>query len=353
MEVSGARRFDHDQPFRFEHGGELPRFHLAYETWGTLNEARDNAILLHTGLSGSSHARSHADNPEAGWWEGFIGPGLALDTDKHFVICSNVLGGCFGSTGPRSPDSHGRPWAMRFPILTIKDMVRAQLLLLDHLGVDRLHAAVGSSLGGMQALALAAEAPERVGRIASISAAVRCYPLAIAMRFAQRTAVMNDPAWKGGDYYGDKPPCTGLKIARQMGTISYRSGPEWDERFGRARRATGAPTFGVDYEVESYLDHQSSKFCKEYDANSYLYVSKAMDMFDVGDELEGFSGDALVLGVTSDLLFPVWQQREIAHVLESGGSDVTYVELDAPHGHDTFLVLVDEVGEPLRRFLDG
>jgi homoserine O-acetyltransferase len=164
---------------------------------------------------------------------------------------------------------------------------------------------------------------------------------------------MNDPDWRAGDYYGGQPPCTGLKTARQMGTISYRSGPEWDERFGRDRRAEGPPTFGIDYEVESYLDHQGSKFCREYDANSYLYISKAMDMFDVGEAIAGFDGPSLVIGVTSDLLFPVWQQREVAHLLEQSGSDVTYVELDAPHGHDTFLVLVDEVGEPLRRFLLG
>jgi homoserine O-acetyltransferase len=352
MEIPGTQKFRHERPFRFDSGGELPGFVLAYETWGTLNEARDNAVLLHTGLSASSHARSHEDNREPGWWEEFVGPGLALDTDRFFVICTNVLGGCFGTTGPASKDPDGRPWAMRFPILSVGDMVRAQLLLLDHLGIERLHASLGSSLGGMQSLALAAEAPDRVARVGSFSAAARCYPLAIAMRFAQRTAVMSDPNWKNGDYYDGLPPCTGLKIARQMGTISYRSGPEWDERFGRARKE-GPPTFGVDFEVESYLDHQGSKFCQEYDANSYLYVSKAMDLFDVTDSVHRFTGPTLVIGVTSDLLFPVWQQREVAHVMEQAGADVTYLELDAAHGHDTFLVLVDEVGDPVKRFLEA
>jgi len=351
MEVPGTHHFEHRERFRFEHGGELPSFRLAYETWGTLNEAKDNAVLLHTGLSASSHAKSHANNDTPGWWEDFIGPGLALDTDRFFVICVNVLGGCFGSTGPSSKDPSGRAWAMRFPILTVGDMARTQLLLLDHLGIEKVHCSLGSSLGGMQSLALVAAAPERVGRVGSISSSSRCYPLAIAMRFAQRTAVMSDPDWKSGDYYGGKRPCTGLKIARQMGTISYRSGPEWDERFGRARQA-GPPTFGVDFEVESYLDYQGSKFCKEYDANSYLYVSKAMDMFDVADELHTFTGPSLVIGVTSDLLFPVWQQREVANLLENAGGDVTYVEVDAPHGHDTFLVLVDEVGGPIKAFLE-
>jgi homoserine O-acetyltransferase len=353
MERTGFHLFEHDETFTCEHGGELPGFVLAYETWGELDEDKGNAILLHTGLSASSHARSHAADESKGWWEEFIGPGAALDTDRFFVICTNVLGGCFGSTGPWSTNPRTqRRFAMDFPVLTVPDMVRAQLLLLDHLGIDKLHASVGSSLGGMQSLALVAVAPERAGRVASISAASQSYPLAIAMRFAQRTAVMTDRDWRNGDYYDHSPPCTGLKVARQMGTISYRSGPDWDLRFGRKRVADGPARFGVDFEVESYLEHQGRKFCAQYDANSYLYISKAMDLFDVTDRLGSFAGRSLIMGVTSDLLFPVWQQREVAKLLEDAGGDVTYIELDAPHGHDTFLVLVDEVGSPLRHFLE-
>jgi homoserine O-acetyltransferase len=352
MAEPGYSLFRSDEPFTCEHGGVLPGFQLAYETWGTLDATASNAILLHTGLSASSHAKSNAADPSSGWWEEFIGPGAALDTDRFFVICTNVLGGCFGSTGPASLNpATERRWAMELPVLTVSDMVAAQLRLLDELGIERLHASVGSSLGGMQSLAVAHMAPSRVANIVSISAAAACYPLAIAMRFAQRTAVMSDPAWRNGDYYDHKAPCVGLKVARQMGTISYRSGPDWDLRFGR-KRADGPPTFGVDFEVESYLDHQGRKFCKEYDANSYLYVSKAMDLFDVTDGLSGFRGNALVMGVTSDLLFPVWQQREAAKLLEDAGVDTTYIELDAPHGHDTFLVLVDEVGAPIKHMLE-
>lgn len=210
--VSGYRTFERPEPFPCHWGGVLPRFELAYETWGTLSERRDNAILLHTGLSASSHARSHERNPDPGWWEEFIGPGLALDTNRFYVICSNLLGGCYGSSGPRSPDPEtGRPYGTRFPILTVGDMVRAQLLLLDHLEIERLHAAVGASLGGMQSLEIAASAPERVGRLVSISAALCSYPQSIAIRFVQRQALMADPDWAGGHYYGASFPHRGQR----------------------------------------------------------------------------------------------------------------------------------------------
>jgi len=266
--VSGYATFHHPQPFRCEWGGELPEFTLAYETWGTLSPARDNAVLLHTGLSASSHARSHRSNPSPGWWEEFIGPELAIDTNRFFVICSNLLGGCYGSTGPASTDPRtGRPYAADFPILTVGDMVRAQLALLDHLGIARLHASSGASLGGMQSLLLAALAPERVGRVITISAALRSHPQSIALRFVQRQAVMADSDWRGGRYYGLCFPHRGQKIAREIGTITYRSGPEWQDRFGRARTAEGAvPRLDEDFEVERYLAHQGEKFCLQYDA---------------------------------------------------------------------------------------
>jgi homoserine O-acetyltransferase len=351
--VSGYETFHYGQNFHCEWGGVLPEFTLAWESWGELSAARDNVILLHTGLSASSHARSHGRNPHPGWWEGFVGPGLAIDTDRYYVVCTNLIGGCYGSTGPSSthPQS-GRPYATDFPIITVRDMVRAQLLLLDHFGVDRLHASVGASLGGMQSLMLAALAPERVGRIVSISAAACSHPQSIAMRFVQRQAVMADPDWREGHYYGESFPHRGLRVAREMGTITYRSGPEWMERFGRQRAKGETPRLEEDFQVESYLAYQGDKFCLQYDPNSYLYISKAMDLFDMtspenGEEsaakISEITAPALILGVKSDILFPVWQQRELAHLLEEAGNAVTYVELDSPYGHDTFLIELDRL----------
>lgn len=214
--VSGYEVYHHDQPYALDYGGHLPSFDLAYETWGTLNADRSNVVLLHTGLSASSHAHSSPANPAEGWWEKFIGPGRALDTNKFFVICTNVLGGCYGSTGPASADpSDGRPYATRFPVLSIFDMVRAQFHLLDSLGIERLYASVGSSMGGMQSVAAAHIAPERVGRVVSISATARSSPSSIAMRYAQRSVLMADPNWKRGFYYDDLPPHTGMKLARR------------------------------------------------------------------------------------------------------------------------------------------
>lgn len=357
--VSGYRTFERREPFPCHWGGVLPRFELAYETWGTLSERRDNAILLHTGLSASSHARSHERNPDPGWWEEFIGPGLALDTDRFYVICSNLLGGCYGSTGPSSPDLEtGRPYGTRFPILTVGDMVRAQLLLLDHLEIERLHAAVGASLGGMQSLEIAARAPERVGRLVSISAALCSYPQSIAIRFVQRQALMADPDWAGGHYYGARFPHRGQRVAREIATITYRSGLEWRERFGRRRRSDGPPRLDEDFQVESYLAHQADKFCLQYDANSYLYISKAMDLYDLLEEDErGVPVDrircpALVIGVTTDVLFPIWQQRELAEALEKRGVRVHYQEIDAPYGHDTFLIERERVGGAVKAHLE-
>jgi homoserine O-acetyltransferase len=359
--VSGYETFHSAQPFTCEWGGVLPEFTLAYETWGERSPSGDNCVLIHTGLSASSHARSHARNSNPGWWEDFIGPGAALDTDRYHIICTNVLGGCYGSTGPASPrPDNGEPWATDFPIVGVNDMVRAQILLLDHLGIDKLHAAIGASLGGMQSLALAALAPERVGRIVSISAAIRSYPQSIALRFVQRQALMSDPAWRDGRYYGISFPYRGQKVAREIGAITYRSGPEWEKRFGRERIAETTPRLDEDFQVESYLVHQGEKFCLQYDANSYLYISKAMDLFDLTTldaegqpYIENITCPSQVIGVTSDVLFPIWQQREVARYLRKNDAPVTYLEIDAPYGHDTFLVERETVGSAVKEFLEA
>jgi homoserine O-acetyltransferase len=379
-------------------GGTLPRFHLAYETWGRLGAARDNAILLSTGLSPSSHARSHPGSPEPGWWEAFIGPGLALDTDRFFVICANVLGGCYGSTGPSSIDPRaGRPFALGFPTLTIEDMAASQRLLVASLGIEKLHAAVGSSMGGMQALAYAAEYPDEVSKLVAISASGRSYPWSIAIRFVQRQAILADPEWKGGHYTAARPPLHGLRVARELGMISYRGMGEWLPRFGRERaepspipepdrgdsagadaEASGAPTgreslriaprpgasaahahrFDVEFQVESYLGHAADKFVRVYDANSYLYISKAMDLFDLGEGQPSYEAgiariraSSLIVGVPSDLLFPIDLQKDLARILRQAGRECRFELLDSPHGHDSFLIEVDPLTTILRPFL--
>ena len=276
--------FHCNKPLLLDWGGVLPEFDVAYETWGRLNEDKSNAILLHTGLSASSHAHSTDQNPKPGWWEKFIGPGAPIDTDKYFVICTNVLGSCYGSTGPSSIDpSDGKVYATRFPILTVEDMVRAQFRLLDHLGVTKLYASVGSSMGGMQSLAAGVLFGERIGKIVSISGCARSHPYSVAMRHTQRQVLMMDPNWARGFYYGSIPPHTGMKLAREVATVTYRSGPEWEKRFGRRRAdASKPPALCPDFLIETYLDHAGEKFCLEYDPNSLLYVSKAMDLFDLG-----------------------------------------------------------------------
>ncbi|KAJ7068510.1 Alpha/Beta hydrolase protein [Mycena amicta] len=393
----------------------LPTFDVAYETWGTLSPAKDNAILLHTGLSASSHAASTASNPSEGWWEKFIGPGKPLDTDKFFVICTNVIGGCYGSTGPSSMDPDtGVPYATHFPVLSIFDMVRAQFRLLDHLGVQKLYASVGSSMGAMQSLAAGWLHPERVGKIVSISGTARSSPSSVAMRYAQRSVLMADPNWNNGFYYDGLPPHTGMKLARQIATITYRSGPEWDARFGRQMRPLPAdatpsiprvPALCPDFLIETYLDHQGEQFCLKYDANSLIYISKAMDLFDmtapaldalrIPEATSNVSSSApvnnnpprphstshskshppptnppahlpalaeglaplvqiptLVLGVQSDILFTIEQQREVVDALRLAGNErVVYYELGGVWGHDTFLLDVLNVGGAIRGFL--
>lgn len=358
--VSGYQVFRSPDPFACQWGGKLPELQIAFETWGELDASKSNAVLLHTGLSASSHAHSQPNNAQPGWWEEFIGEGKAIDTRRWFVICTNILGGCYGTTGPSSIDPRsGTPYGPDFPIITVGDMVRAQALLLDHLGIRRLHASIGASLGGMQSLMLAAIAPERVARVVSISACSLSHPMSIAMRFVQRQALMADPAWAGGRYQGVSFPRTGMKVAREIGTITYRSGPEWEKRFGRKRSTEGPPTLAADFEVESYLEYQGEKFCEQYDPNSYLYVSKAMDLFDLGegfdrheDGVARVKSPALVIGVLSDILFPSWQQRDLARMLANAGTPVTHVEIDAPYGHDTFLIDVPRVGGAIREHLE-
>ncbi|RUS82940.1 hypothetical protein EGW08_009277 [Elysia chlorotica] len=361
--TTGYKVFRSMKPFHLKlNKGVLPQIDVAYETWGELNKERNNAIIVLAGMSASSHARSSVENMRPGWWERFVGPGCAVDTSKFFVICPNNFGGCYGSSGPSSINElTGKPYGTTFPIISLEDMTNALFLLLDHLGIDRLYAAVGSSLGGMLSLQSAASYPHRVGRLVSISACAQSHPSSIAMRYLQRKCIMVDPNWNKGHYYDQAYPKIGMKLAREIATITYRSGPEWGKRFGRGRISEDesvslCPTFLI----ESYLEHQGESFSTIYDPNSLLYISKAMDMYDIGEGFdsleEGMSRvkcPVMVIGVQTDILFPIWQQRQMARALQdSGNEQVTFYELNSLYGHDTFLLDLNGVGAAVKGFLE-
>ncbi len=333
--------------------GELNSPVIAYEQWGSLNSDRSNAVLIFTGLSPSAHAASSPKDPSTGWWEDMLGPDKPIDTNRYFVVCVNSLGSCFGSTGPASIDPNtGQPYRLRFPMLSIEDIANAGALLLDHLGIQRLHTVVGASMGGMTALAFAMLHNQRSEGFVSISSAARSMPFSIALRSLQRELVRSDATWQNGQYDHNTPPDGGMRLARKLGMITYRSSQEWSERFGRERATSeidpGHP-FGIDFEVESYLDAQAMKFTGAFDANCYLYLSRAMDLFDAADHggsvAKGLSmvkaERALVIGVVSDFLFPVCQQQELAEGLQEQGINVNYAELESIQGHDSFLVDMD------------
>lgn len=343
--------------FALESGRSIERPVTAFETWG--ERSGDNAILLATGLSPSAHAARHDPGDEPGWWEEMVGPGKPIDTERWFVVCCNVLGGCHGSTGPSSLDSrNGQPYAMDFPIVTLRDMMRLQRELLSHLGVERLHAVIGSSMGGMLALEFAALFPEAVGRLIAISASGMTHPFAIALRHVQRRAVMLDPAWRGGRYYDKGQPAEGLSLAREIGTITYRSDVEWTNRFGRAWHGGEQFDFSGRFEIESYLQHQGEKYPRSYDANSYLYLSRAMDLHDLGRDRGGLVGGvgrirarALLIGVTTDVLIPVFEIDELADAFVQTGNPAELHVLDIETGHDSFLIHPDAFGPPIAEFL--
>ena len=326
---------------------------IAYETWGELDAAADNAVLIFTGLSPSAHVASSPNDPSPGWWEGMVGADKPIDTHRLFVVCINSLGSCFGSTGPASIEPlTGCPYRLSFPVLELEDIARAGAAVLDHLGIERLHTVIGPSMGGMTALAFCALYPERARRLLSISSAARSQPFSIALRSLQREIIRRDPAWNGGNYTDDAPPVTGMQLARKLGMITYRSAAEWEQRFGRERitdeRTTGDP-FCIDFEVESYLENHARKFTGSFDANCYLYLSRAMDLFDIADHggsvADGLARlqleSAMVIGVETDFLFPLHQQSELAQGLQTGGTDTRFHALPSIQGHDSFLVDMD------------
>ncbi|HSN78417.1 MAG TPA: homoserine O-acetyltransferase [Anaerolineae bacterium] len=358
--------FAQDEPFRLESGATLSPVTLAYETYGHLNAQRSNALLVCHALSGGAHAAGYLSPDEAqpGWWDDCIGPGKAFDTDRYFVICSNVLGSCYGSSGPSSIDpATGEPYGLHFPVVTIGDMVRAQVRLLDHLGIDRLLAAAGGSMGGMQVLEWAAHHPQRLRAAIPIATTARHSPMLIAFSEVGRQAIYADPAWNQGDYYGNgKRPDAGLSVARMVGHITYLSEQSMHEKFGR--RLQGRERYGyefqTEFEIESYLKHNGDKFTRRFDANSYLYVTKALDYFDLAGRHDGSLAAAfadsenlafLVISFTSDWLYPSYHSKELVKALTAAGCDVTYLDIESSWGHDAFLVEVETMTRLLGSFL--
>lgn len=352
------------QPLALDGGGELASPQIAFETYGELNEDRSNAILLCHALTGDQYVASpHPVTGKPGWWERMVGPGKPIDTNRYHVVCANVIGSCMGSSGPASEASDGKPYAMRFPVITIRDMVRALVALLDELGIERLHAVVGGSMGGMQALSLAANWRDRAARVLVIASTSRHSAQNIAFHELGRQAIMADPNWQQGDYYDSaKQPDAGLAVARMAAHITYLSEEALTGKFGRNLQDREAKSFGfdADFQVESYLRYQGSGFTRRFDANSYLYITRAMDYFDLAEEHGGKLADAFagtsarfcLVSFDSDWLYPTSESRHVVRALNAAGAAVSFVELSAPHGHDSFLLDVPALDRVVKGFLE-
>src|SRR5215211_238965 len=359
-------RFGPDKPLRLDASVELAPFQIAYQTYGTLNAERSNTVLICHALTGDQHvANIHPITQKSGWWETMVGPGRPIDTERFFVICPNVIGACMGSTGPASTNPKtGKPWGLDFPVTTIRDMVRAQAMLLDHLGIDSLFSIAGGSMGGMQVLQWAASYPDRVFSALPIATATRHSAQNIAFHEVGRQAVMADPEWRQGRYFEHgSDPRRGLAVARMGAHITYLSDAALHRKFGRKFQDRANPTFSfdADFEVESYLRHQGSTFVERFDANSYLYLTRAMDYFDLAADCNGVVANAFkgadtrfcVVSFTSDWLFPTSESRAIVHALNASGVRVSFAEIVTDKGHDAFLLDEPELFGIVRGFLDA
>ncbi|HVR88401.1 MAG TPA: homoserine O-acetyltransferase [Candidatus Limnocylindria bacterium] len=371
------------EPLGLDSGATLAPVRIAYETYGRLSASRDNVILVCHALSGDAHAAGWSDDPDApttvdgvgaaqrargglGWWDGMIGPGKAFDTDRYFVVCSNLIGSCRGSTGPGSIDTRsGREYGASFPVLTVADMVRAQRLLLRELGIERLLAVSGGSLGGMQALEWAVAYPDAVRAIVPIASTAHLGTQGVAWNAIARTAIMSDPDWQGGAYYGTgRAPLAGIKVARMVGHITYLSEQAVREKFGRRFQDRDGPSYDLaatDFEVESYLRYQANSFAARFDANAYLYISRALTYFDLARSYGGGSLEralapvraaSLLVSFSSDWLYPSRDSEEIAVALRATAHDATHVIIDADYGHDSFLLEEGRMTEHIAAFLD-
>ncbi|MDD5505300.1 MAG: homoserine O-acetyltransferase [Candidatus Omnitrophica bacterium] len=333
---------------------------LAYETYGVLNKDKSNAILITHALSGDAHAAGvHEGQDNPGWWDEFIGPQKAFDTDKYFVICSNILGGCKGSTGPSSINPKtARPYALDFPLITINDIVNAQKRLVDYLGIEKLLSVVGGSMGGQQVLSWLVNYPQNLRSAVPIATTIKHSPQQIAFSEVGRQAIMADTHWKSGNYYDGPLPSKGLAVARMIGHITYMSDKSMEEKFGRAKKDIGEPfKFTADFEVEGYLRYRGDNFVKRFDANSYLYITKAMDNFDASggrrfeEVLRGTKVKVLVISFKSDWLYPAYQSKEIVKACKLAGVETTYCEIASTYGHDAFILEVEEETHLLKHFL--
>ncbi len=359
-------RFGADKPLKLDAGVELSPYQVAYQTYGELNADRSNAILICHALTGDQHVHNvHPVTGKDGWWDSMVGPGLPIDTDRFFIICANVLGGCMGTTGPASKDpTTGEAYGLSFPVVTVRDMVRAQAALLDHLGIEQLLCVTGGSMGGMQVLQWAVTYPERIFSALPIASAARHSAQNIAFHEVGRQAVMADPDWRDGKYLSQgTSPRRGLAVARMAAHITYLSDAALHRKFGRRLQDRELPTFGfdADFQVENYLRYQGSSFVERFDANSYLYITRAMDYFD----LAGEHGDVLanafrnlkarvcMVSFTSDWLFPTEEARQIVHALNAAGAPVSFAEIETDKGHDAFLLEEPELFAIVRGFLDS
>jgi homoserine O-acetyltransferase len=367
----GQRQFfayPDDRRLALDNGTVMSGIAAAYETWGQLNADASNAILLCHAWTGDSHASGRAEDGHLapGWWESAVGPGLAIDTNEWFVVCANVLGGCQGSTGPASahPDD-GQPYGSRFPVITIRDMVRVQARLADHLGVAVWHSVIGGSMGGMQVLEWAVTFPERVRSVVPIATCVQASAQQIAWGSIGRRAIINDPKWRGGDYYEAAPgdgPHEGLSTARMVAQVTFRSDNVFTDRFGREMTGGTSTSKSLDgkFEVERYLEYHGDKLVSRFDANSYMTIGKAMDLHDIArgrntldSAVARISSPVLTMGIWSDFLYPVYQQLQIRDMVAANGVRAEYVEVDSPHGHDAFLIELDQVGPAIRQFIES
>ena len=343
-----------DGPFNMHRGGVIQSPIMVYETWGELIGTGENAVLLFTGLSPSAHATSSEEDPSPGWWQEMVGPGKPIDTNRYFVICVNSLGSCFGSTGPASTDpTTGERYGLNFPELTLEDVANSTHEVPRHLKVDRLHSVIGSSMGGMTALAYCLLYPSVSESMLAISSSLRALPFAIALRSLQREIVRTDPAWNGGEYEAGAGPVSGMRLARKVGMITYRSAQEWEQRFGRdpaSEEWQSDEPFGINFAIESYLQAHANKFTGGFDPNCYMYLSRAMDFFDVNDLSSIALKRALIVGVVTDILFPMHQQKELADGLKEFVDDIEYVNLESINGHDSFLVDMDSFHPVIRKF---
>lgn len=358
--------FAQEAPFELESGAALRNVVIAYETYGRLNADRSNAILILHALSGSAHAAGYhtPSDRKPGWWDDCIGPGKAFDTNRFFVVCSNVLGSCYGSSGPMSIDpATDQPYGLNFPVVTIGDMVRAQVRLVDYLGIDRLLCVAGGSMGGMQALEWAAHHPARIKAAIPLATTARHSPMLIAFSEVGRQAIYADPYWNNGAYYNQPhKPDAGLAVARMVGHITYLSDASMQQKFGRRLRNLEkyGYEFETEFEVESYLKYNGNSFTRRFDANSYLYITKAMDYFDLsaptGSLAAAFADAAevkyLVVSFTSDWLYPTYHSKELVSALTAVGADITYLDIESSWGHDAFLLEVDTMTKLLTSFLD-